>query len=163
MGMVLVQHSPVLVSSEDTDSSQVLSTPEGLDVLAKLQVALCELNIVSSSVTDTAGVQPQLQHQQHTDHNGESNGNGVPSKHRRSSGSGSSALVGKDAQPLDPESKLQMSRSIMRKLYYKNVNLEKEIAVLKVSSGDRGSACSSPVSHGCIEESLVGKLATVIL
>lgn len=46
--------------------------------------------------------------------------------------SGRGAAPASSEQVKALEQKLQMSRSIMRKLYFKNVNLEKELAVLQV-------------------------------
>ena len=129
-----------LTAEDSGDAADLNIIPQALDILAslaslgisdtlrdKVQDALSQLSEASFSVA------------------GDSWSLGLASEQRQPGG----AAGGKSAVQLSHveqiyqkkmaalEGKLQMSRSIMRKLYYKNVQLEKEIQVHKVR-GQRG-------------------------
>jgi hypothetical protein len=154
---------------DDSDQSEhgLDVPPQGWDILAGLSSlgisqALC--NKVQSALEELA---------QHTDglpaesgaadvaaQEQKQGGTAVPRGQTRSRPADLNSL---QAQLQDAEQKLHMSRSIMRKLYYKNVNLEKELAVVKVRRCGcmalAMQACTTAMFHAVICPRVTGLLA----
>jgi len=139
-------------SGQDTEgTSQDDITPQAMDILAglaslgispelrsKVQVALSQLDRATSEALAAASQGSPSSPSGHSAGAGmqEPRGRGGAaaagsSKHERALAA-LEASYQKQVAALDK--KLAMSRSIMRKLYYKNVNLEKEVQVLKANA-----------------------------